>query len=123
MRFYRNCVWSDVNQIYAAMMSPRPAARTSIDIDGLKIKDPDGDALAHLTLLICSFYRRSARYVQKRTADSVAIKECIAELEKNIQKGREKIHTMRDSELDDIDMSHSRKRKKVDERTEQKNTL
>lgn len=65
MRFYRNCVWSDVNQIYAAMMSPRPAARTSIDIDGLKIKDPDGDALAHLTLLICSFYRRSARYVTK----------------------------------------------------------
>lgn len=55
--------------------------------------------------------------LQKRTADSVTIKKCIAELEKNIQKEREYIHTIRDSELDDIDVSHSRKRRKVDERT------
>ncbi|KAK9736669.1 hypothetical protein QE152_g11394 [Popillia japonica] len=39
----------------------------------------------------------------------------LQELETNIQK--ENIHTIRDSELDDIDVSHSRKRRKVDEIT------
>ncbi|KAK9694500.1 hypothetical protein QE152_g33512 [Popillia japonica] len=62
-------------------------------------------------------------HLEKETADSVTIKRCIAELEKNIQKERENIHTIRDPELDDIDVSHSRKRRKVDERTSYVSTI
>lgn len=54
--------------------------------------------------------------LQKRTTDSVTIKRCIAEFEKNIQKERDNIHTIKDSELENIDLSLSRKRRKMDER-------
>lgn len=54
--------------------------------------------------------------LQKRTTDSVTIKRCITEFEKSIQNERDNIHTIRESELADIDDSQARKRRKTEER-------
>lgn len=54
--------------------------------------------------------------LQKRTSDSVTIKICITEFEKSIQNERDNIHTIRESELADIDDSQARKRRKTEER-------
>ncbi|CAG9771417.1 unnamed protein product [Ceutorhynchus assimilis] len=54
--------------------------------------------------------------LQKRATDSVTVKRNITEFEKNIQKERDNIHTIREIELADIDESQARKRRKMDER-------
>lgn len=54
--------------------------------------------------------------LQKRATDSVTVKRCITEFEQNIQKERDNIHTIKETELANIDDNQARKRRKTEDR-------
>ncbi|XP_072400557.1 zinc finger MYM-type protein 1-like [Diabrotica undecimpunctata] len=61
--------------------------------------------------------------IQKTATDSVIVKRCLTTFEENIQKESDNIHTIRETELTDIDDSQSRKRRKKDDRNSYVSTI
>ncbi|XP_072380630.1 zinc finger MYM-type protein 1-like [Diabrotica undecimpunctata] len=61
--------------------------------------------------------------IQKTATDSVIVKRCLTTFEENIQKERDNIHTIRETELTDIDDSQSRKRRKKNDRNSYVSTI
>ncbi|XP_072377882.1 zinc finger MYM-type protein 1-like [Diabrotica undecimpunctata] len=61
--------------------------------------------------------------IQKTATDSVIVKRCLTTFEENIQKERDNIHTIRETELTDIDDSQSGKRRKKDDRNSYVSTI
>ncbi|KAK4886728.1 hypothetical protein RN001_002999 [Aquatica leii] len=61
--------------------------------------------------------------LQKRTTDSVTIKQSIKSFEESIQKEKDNIHTIRGFEVNDMTLSQPKKRRKTNENKEDRNWI